>query len=224
MIDKIAIKISYEEILENLKNKAKLIAVSKYQSIDKIKYLVELGQTDFGENYLQELELKATQIANINWHFIGSLQSNKIKHIVKYASTIQSVAKLEHLEKINHWALKLGKTVKIFLQINIDDDPNKSGFKPNELDKVLECINLSAKCNNIKIVGLMCLPSQSKKPENSFQKMENFFKKINLNISNDLQLVELSMGMSADYKIALNHNATMVRVGSSLFGERTYTK
>jgi uncharacterized pyridoxal phosphate-containing UPF0001 family protein len=104
MIENEFIKKAYDEVLGNLPSKTKLLAVSKYQSIEKIKYLASLGQNDFGENYLQELEQKAKELPNLNWHFIGSIQSKKIKHIVKYVSTIQSVEKFEHIEKISKYA------------------------------------------------------------------------------------------------------------------------
>ena len=124
MSDNDFIKQAYEKIQSNLSDKAKLLAVSKYQSIEKIKYLASLGQDNFGENYLQELEQKAIEMPELNWHFIGSIQSKKIKHIVKYANTIQSVEKFEHLEKINKYASQLSKQISVFLQINIDDDVN----------------------------------------------------------------------------------------------------
>lgn len=140
MIDKEFIQSSYTSIIKNIDSKARLLAVSKYQSIEKIEYLASLGQLDFGENYFQELEQKAQQLPDLKWHFIGSLQSRKIKHVVKYVDSIQSVEKIEHLEKINKAAINENKHIDIFLQINIDDDINKSGFKSTQLEDVVEVI------------------------------------------------------------------------------------
>ncbi len=211
---------AYSEVMDNLSDRAELLAVSKYQSIDKIKHLASLGQKNFGENYLQELEPKAVEMPKLNWHFIGSIQSKKIKHIVKYVSTIQSVEKFEHLEKINKQASLLGKQISVFLQINIDDDPNKSGFDSNQLDSVVDCIKKSHELGSIKVIGLMCLPTKSTTPSKSFKKMHEFYVKVNSKLDDTQKLTKLSMGMSGDYIEAINYDSTMVRIGSSLFGER----
>ncbi|MED7819980.1 MULTISPECIES: YggS family pyridoxal phosphate-dependent enzyme [unclassified Francisella] len=220
MLNKEFIKKAFETINQNIANHANLLAVSKYQSLEKISYLASLGQVDFGENYFQELEQKAQQLPDLRWHFIGSLQSRKIKHIVKYVDSIQSVEKIEHLEKINKSACQLKKTVDIFLQINIDDDISKSGFKSSQYKEVIECVERSKDLAGVKIVGLMCIPAKSVSSEGSFKKMKNFFDLVNSKLSQDLVLNRLSMGMSADYELAIQHGSTDVRIGSSLFGER----
>ena len=220
MIDKEFIQNSYTNIIKNIASKAMLLAVSKYQSIENIEYLASLGQLDFGENYFQELEEKARQLPDLKWHFIGSLQSRKIKHIVKYVDSIQSVEKIEHLEKINKAAINENKPIDVSLQINIDDDFNKSGFKSTQLEDVVEAIVKSKKLGNLKVVGLMCIPAKSNSPEKSFVKMKMFFDTINASLADELKLSRLSMGMSADYKLAIQHGSTDVRVGSSLFGIR----
>ncbi|MGQ4003016.1 YggS family pyridoxal phosphate-dependent enzyme [Francisellaceae bacterium CB299] len=220
MSDNDFIKQAYEKIQSNLSDKAKLLAVSKYQSIEKIKYLASLGQDNFGENYLQELEQKAIEMPELNWHFIGSIQSKKIKHIVKYANTIQSVEKFEHLEKINKYASQLSKQISVFLQINIDDDVNKSGFGSNQIDSVVDCVEKSSELESVNVIGLMCLPTKSSTTSKSFDKMQKFYAEVNLMLNGTQKLTELSMGMSGDYLEAINYSSTMVRVGSSLFGER----
>ncbi|MGQ4004551.1 YggS family pyridoxal phosphate-dependent enzyme [Francisellaceae bacterium CB300] len=220
MSDNDFIKQAYEKIQSNLSDKTKLLAVSKYQSIEKIKYLASLGQDNFGENYLQELEQKATEMPELNWHFIGSIQSKKIKHIVKYANTIQSVEKFEHLEKINKYASQLSKQISVFLQINIDDDVNKSGFGSNQIDSVVDCVEKSSELESVNVIGLMCLPTKSSTTSKSFDKMQKFYAEVNLMLNGTQKLTELSMGMSGDYLEAINYSSTMVRVGSSLFGER----
>ena len=220
MSDDDFIKQAYEKIQSNLSDKTKLLAVSKYQSIEKIKHLASLGQDNFGENYLQELEQKATEMPELNWHFIGSIQSKKIKHIVKYANTIQSVEKFEHLEKINKYASQLSKQISVFLQINIDDDVNKSGFGSNQIDSVVDCVEKSSELESVNVIGLMCLPTKSSTTSKSFDKMQKFYAEVNLMLNGTKKLTELSMGMSGDYLEAINYSSTMVRVGSSLFGER----
>jgi len=220
MIDKSAIKKAYSKIVGNLGNKANLIAVSKYQAIEKIQYLASLGQKDFGENYFQELELKVQELPDLNWHFIGALQSRKIKHIVKYVDSIQSVEKYEHIEKISKAAAQQNKNIDVFLQINIDDDPNKSGFKSTQYKDVVECIQHAKGLEGVTVIGLMCIPAKSSTPEKSFEKMKIFFDAVNASIEYELKLSRLSMGMSADYKLAIQHGSTEVRIGSSLFGSR----
>ena len=221
LIDKNNIENSYNSINENLDKKTKLLAVSKYQSIEKIKFLYSLGQKSFGENYLQELEEKAKILPDLDWHFIGKIQSKKIKQIVKYVNTIHSVDKFEQIEKIDFYAQKHNKIINIFLQINIDKDENKSGFLPEQLNDITNYINLH-KFNNVNIVGLMCLPKSSINSENSFIRMKEFFEILNKKLNN--KIMQLSMGMSADYKIAIKYNSTIVRIGSILFGKRSSYK
>jgi hypothetical protein len=220
MLDKDFIKKSFLEIKSNLAKNVTLLAVSKFQSIEKVEYLHSLGQNDFGENYLQELEQKAQVLSHLNWHFIGAIQSRKIKNIVKYASTIQSIESLEQLEKINTHAEKLNKNINIYLQVNIDNDENKSGFSSGDTDKILNCIAKSKNLSNIKIIGLMCLPTKSDNSENSFIKMKSFFDDLNSKLETKYKLTQLSMGMSGDYKTAIKHGSSIVRIGSRLFGER----
>ncbi|APC97661.1 YggS family pyridoxal phosphate-dependent enzyme [Francisella frigiditurris] len=221
MFDSEFIKNAYTEIKNNIPKGVSLLAVSKYQTLEKIEYLHTIGQKDFGENYLQELEQKATALPNLNWHFIGSIQSRKIKNIVKYASTIQSIEKLEQLIKIDSQASKLNKTIEALLQINIDNDPNKSGFKPSDINEIIDCIERSNNMKNLNLTGLMCLPAKADNCGQSFHRMKDLFDTINNRLNTNLKLTKLSMGMSADYKEAIQNGSTMVRIGSSLFGERS---
>ena len=220
MTDNEFIKKAYYEVMSNLSSKAKLLAVSKYQSIEKIMYLGSLGQNDFGENYLQELEQKASKLPNLNWHFIGNLQSKKIKHIIKYVNTIQSVEKFEHIEKINKYANELGKQISVFLQINIDDDVNKSGFGSSQINSVVDCIKKASELESVVVVGLMCLPTKSSAPSKSFEKMQKFYVDVNAMLEDSQKIKKLSMGMSGDYIEAVEFGSTIVRIGSSLFGDR----
>lgn len=219
-MNKVFIKNAYEQIVANIGDKVILLAVSKYQSLDKIKYLSELGQKDFGENYLQELELKAKESPELNWHFIGALQSRKIKKIVELASTIHSVEKKEHLIKINTAAQYQNKKIDVYLQINIDDDPYKSGFGSMQMDDAIECIVLASDFTHVNVIGLMCLPTKSVEPKQSFIKMQQFYDTVNSKLDTSQKLTELSMGMSGDYQEAIECGSTIVRIGSSLFGDR----
>lgn len=224
MFDREFIKNSYIEIQNNIPKEVSLLAVSKYQDLEKIEYLHSLGQKDFGENYLQELEQKAIALPNLNWHFIGSIQSRKIKHIVKYANVIQSVEKLEQLIKIDSEAAKINKVIEIFLQINIDNDPHKSGFKPSDINEIIDCIERSNNMKNLNLTGLMCLPAKADNCGQSFHRMKDLFDTINNRLNTNLKLTKLSMGMSGDYKEAIKNGSTLVRIGSSLFGERSNPK
>lgn len=190
----------------------KVIAVSKTFAIDKIKPLIDHGHTDFGENKVQEAVDKwtETKISNskIKLHLIGKLQTNKVKFAVKLFDFIHSVDNEKLAKKISEEQTKQNKQVKIFIQVNIGDEPQKSGISKNELQNFyLYCQNL-----NLDIAGLMCIPPAEKNSNIYFSEMNLLNKKLNLS--------ELSMGMSADYLEAINNQATYVRIGSDIFGKR----
>ena len=216
----VSLEQSYNGVIKKLDGRAKLLAVSKYQAIDDIKSLSDLGQSDFGENYLQELELKFAEMPHLNWHFIGALQSRKIKGIVKCVDTIHSVASMKHLQKIDVCAQSLNKVVNVLLQVNIDNDPNKSGFVSNDISNILTCIESATNMRGVQVIGLMCLPAKLDSSKDSFVKMQKMFNDINSQLDGHKQLKQLSMGMSGDYLDAIDYGSTMVRIGSSIFGER----
>ena len=194
-------------------NSPKIIAVSKTFKIDKILPLIEFGHKDFGENKVQEAVEKWTEIKNSNLeiklHMIGKLQTNKVKFAVKLFDYIHSVDSEKLAKKIADEQHKVNKKIKIFLQVNIGDENQKSGINKNEVSKLVSY------CREIKLdlIGLMCIPPLNTDPEVHFEEM----KKLN----NALGFTELSMGMSSDYLIAAKHLATYVRVGSSIFGQRS---
>ena len=194
-------------------NSPKIIAVSKTFKIDKILPLIECGHKDFGENKVQEAVEKWTEIKNSNLeiklHMIGKLQTNKVKFAVKLFDYIHSVDSEKLAKKIADEQHKVNKKIKIFLQVNIGDENQKSGINKNEVSKLVSY------CREIKLdlIGLMCIPPLNTDPEVHFEEM----KKLN----NALGFTELSMGMSSDYLIAAKHLATYLRVGSSIFGQRT---
>ena len=194
-------------------NSPKIIAVSKTFKIDKILPLIECGHKDFGENKVQEAVEKWTEIKNSNLeiklHMIGKLQTNKVKFAVKLFDYIHSVDSEKLAKKIADEQHKVNKKIKIFLQVNIGDENQKSGINKNEVSKLVSY------CREIKLdlIGLMCIPPVNIDPEVHFEEM----KKLN----NALGFTELSMGMSSDYLIAAKHLATYLRVGSCIFGQRT---
>ena len=201
--------------LDNLKiNKSpKIIAVSKTFSIDKINPLIEYGHLDFGENKVQEAIDKWSNVKlknkDINLHLIGSLQTNKVKFAVKLFDYIHSVDSEKLAKKIFDEQEKQSKKVKIFIQVNIGDEEQKSGVDKSSLP------NLYSYCKklNLDVIGLMCIPPQDKLAEYYFKELNNLNKKLGLN--------ELSMGMSADFLDAVKNSATYLRLGSNIFGKRS---
>ena len=191
----------------------KIIAVSKTFKLEKILPLIEYGHEDFGENKVQEAIEKWTNIKEINkniqLHLIGKLQTNKVKYAVKLFDYIHSVDSEKLAKKISEEQIKLNKSIKIFIQINIGAEDQKSGINKNEIDKLVNfCKNLE-----LDVIGLMCIPPFDTYPDQYFQEMSNLNKKFNFN--------ELSMGMSSDYLKAMKNNATYLRIGSSIFGQRS---
>ena len=204
------IKINLDEL--NIHNYPKIIAVSKTFKIDKILPLINHGHIDFGENKVQEAIEKWTEIKKINLkiklHMIGKLQTNKVKFAVKLFDYIHSVDSEKMAKKILEEQLKINKRVKIFLQVNIGDEDQKSGIKKNDIDKLISyCREI-----NIDLIGLMCIPPVNVDPEYYFREMDQ------LNKNYDFK--ELSMGMSSDYIKAAKNLSTYVRIGSSIFGLR----
>ena len=190
----------------------KIIAVSKTFKLKNILPLIEYGHEDFGENKVQEAIDKWTEIKetkkNINLHLIGKLQSNKVKFAVKLFDYIHSVDSEKLAKKISDEQNKLNKRIKIFIQVNIGEEDQKSGINKNELN------NLVIYCKNIglDVVGLMCIPPINSDPNDHFKEMSV--------LNKDYNFKELSMGMSSDYLKAIKNNATYLRIGSNIFGER----
>ena len=205
-------KIEFEQSILNYKNLPKIIAVSKTFKIDKILPLIEHGHLDYGENKVQEAVDKWTEIKekkpNIQLHMIGGLQTNKVKFAVKLFDYIHSVDSEKLAKKIADEQLKIHKKIKIFIQVNIGDENQKSGINKNEINNLLSyCIKL-----DLIVVGFMCIPPAKINTEIYFKEMNKLNKTYNF--------TELSMGMSSDYLEAVQSNATYLRIGSSIFGQR----
>lgn len=203
--------------------RVRILAISKKQSVDKIIKLYSAGQTSFGENYAQEALEKISQIQlPIQWHFVGHLQSNKVKDVVGKFKLIHSVDTIKLAEAINRRASDLNILQNILLEINIGNETTKSGFPPEEL--LAQWSKLQV-LNNISIHGLMCLPPvdvTQTETEKFFERTENLRQQLkDLNTNSIHPLLELSMGTSGDYIIALKKKSTLLRLGTILFGERT---
>ena len=216
-------KEAYKQLNEQLRlSEVTLVAVSKTKPVEDILELYELGHRDFGENYVQELVDKAGQLPkDIRWHFIGHLQTNKVKFIVPFIYLIHGVDSLKLLKEINKQAEKSNRVVDCLLQVHIAQEETKFGFDENELNDLFN--NLSGyQLNNMKIKGLMGMASMTDDTaqiRTEFLQLKNLFKQLQT-LNPELQT--LSMGMSSDYKIALEEGSNMVRIGSLLFGERNY--
>ena len=205
-------KIEFEQSILNYKNLPKIIAVSKTFKIDKILPLIEHGHLDYGENKVQEAIDKWTEIKekkpDIQLHMIGGLQTNKVKFAVKLFDYIHSVDSEKLARKIADEQLKIHRKIKIFIQVNIGDENQKSGINKNELNKLVSyCKKL-----DLNVIGFMCIPPAKTNPTIYFNEMNKLKKKYNF--------TELSMGMSSDYLEAAKNNATYLRIGSSIFGRR----
>ena len=196
----------------HIDNEPKIVAVSKTFKIDKILPLIEYGHLDYGENKVQEAVEKWTDIKKKNpqlkLHMIGKLQTNKVKLAVQIFDYIHSVDSEKLAKKISDEQNKIKKKIKIFLQVNIGNESQKSGINKTE---VKQLVNYSKEIG-LDVIGLMCIPPLNIDPDNYFEQMNK--------INSDLGFTELSMGMSSDFLVAVKHLSTYVRIGSSIFGQR----
>ena len=197
----------------NIDNNPNIIAVSKTFKIDKILPLIEYGHSDYGENKVQEALEKWTEVkkknSEIRLHMIGKLQTNKVKFAVQIFDYIHSVDSEKLAKKIVDEQKKINKKIKVFLQVNIGDENQKSGINKNQVDQLVSF----SKEIGLNVIGLMCIPPANIDPESYFIEMNK--------LNKDLGFAELSMGMSSDYLLAAKNFSTYVRVGSSIFGQRS---
>ena len=210
----------YEDIINSIKSKLenknkkipKVIAVSKTFKLEKILPLINYGHLDYGENKVQEALEKWSEIkekkTNLRLHLIGKLQTNKVKHALKIFDFIHSVDNKKLAKKIADEQLKQNKKIKIFIQLNIGGENQKSGVSQ---DSLFELYNYCKELN-LNVIGLMCIPPLGEESENYFKEMKV--------LNNKLNLSDLSMGMSSDYLKAVENSATYLRIGSNIFGSR----
>jgi len=219
------IKNNINNLRQSIPPNCRLIAVSKTNPIEKIKEAYDAGQRAFGENRVQELTPKFEALPkDIEWHMIGHMQSNKVKHIAPFIYLIHSVDSYNLLEEINKQGTKVKRTISCLLQIHIAEEESKFGFSEQEAFDLLHSANIK-NLDHVTIVGLMGMATftdDKNQVRKEFKGLKTFFEKLkSSNLPSNVLMKELSMGMSGDYQIALEEGSTMVRVGSAIFGERS---
>ena len=215
-----------KQVLANLPEGVKLVAVSKFHPVEMLREAYDAGQRIFGENHEQELRQKVEALPkDIEWHFIGHLQTNKVKYIVPYISMVESVDSMKLLKEINKQALKNGRVVRVLLELHIAEEETKYGLTLDACRELLasgEWRDLT----NVKICGLMMMASYVDDAEQIKKEMltaADFFDEVKARyFADDDDFCERSWGMSHDYRIAVGCRSTMVRVGTTIFGERVY--
>lgn len=199
-------------------DRLRLLAVSKVHSIDKIRDLYAVGHNYFGENYVQELAEKAEACADLplRWSFIGHLQSNKIKTLVRYASDIQTLASMKHAHLIEKAAITYSKTpFPVYVACNPEDEPGKNGLSCHDVLPFVA--SLKTQCPHLRLMGLMSIPPR--KYQDSLQEVPELYRALR-KLANQVGEGRLSLGMSGDLKIAIKAGSNLVRIGSSIFGTR----
>jgi pyridoxal phosphate enzyme (YggS family) len=213
----------YREILSGLDRSVCLVAVSKTKPEADIQALYELGQRDFGENYVQELVDKAAHLpTDIRWHFIGHLQSNKVKYIAPFVHLIHGVDSGKLLLEIDKQGRKSGRVLSVLLQMHIAQEETKFGLDESELDQLLEQIRTSP-LTHVQVLGLMGMASFSSDADQvrtEFKYLKQQFDRVSALAIPGVSMQWLSMGMSGDYALALAQGSNMIRIGSLLFGSR----
>lgn len=219
-------KEKYTEIVEELKAKnVLLVAVSKTKSVEAIKELYDLGQRDFGENYVQELAGKQAQLPqDIRWHFIGHLQTNKVRYVASFVELIHGVDSVKLLKEINKQGAKNNRVLQVLFQIHIAKEETKFGLDEKELEEILNTyLSELPELKNVQVKGLMGMASFTENKEQvrkEFRFLKTLFDKYSQPQTTNIQLQTLSMGMSGDYKLAVEEGSNLVRIGSLIFGER----
>jgi pyridoxal phosphate enzyme (YggS family) len=214
----------YQSLLQYCEQrKVKLVAVSKTKPVEDIMTLYQLGQRDFGENYVQELVAKQPQLpSDIRWHFIGHLQSNKVKYIAPFVYLVHGVDSLKLLKEIDKQAQKNNRTIGCLLQMHIAKEETKFGLNEKELKDILFSADLST-LQHIRVNGLMGMASFSDNTalvRSEFEMLLHVFKQYQSHTTPNCRFETLSMGMSGDFEMAVDCGSNMVRIGSLLFGQR----
>ena len=209
-------------IRNQLPSGVKLVAVSKFHPLEAIEEAVTAGQTVFGENRPQELEKKAQALQGrgVEWHFIGHLQTNKLKMVLPYASLVQSVDSLHLLEAINDWGKKNGKVISVLLELHIAAEETKQGFYEEE---ILDILFRAGSFANLRFCGLMGMATNTDAEDDiraDFGRIKAFKDYLTDLFPELSDFRELSIGMSGDWRIALDYGATIVRIGTAIFGPR----
>jgi hypothetical protein len=212
------------EVKRSIPNHVLLVAVSKTKPVETIKETYDCGQRHFGENKVQEMVDKYHELPkDIQWHLIGHLQTNKVKYIAPFVSLVHSIDSLKLLLEVDKQAKKQNRVIKCLLQFHIAEEETKFGFSEAEAEELLNS-NLFKTTTNVKIVGVMGMASFTEDQDqirSEFIHLRDIFTRLkNKHFENNPDFREISMGMSGDFQIAIEEGSTMVRVGSSIFGER----
>lgn len=220
-----------QEVRRELPEGVTLCAVSKYHPIEAVKEAYEAGQRIFGESREQELRLKWEALPkDIEWHFIGHLQTNKVKYIAPFVSLIQSVDSERLLDEIQKQAAKNSRVIDVLLEVHIAKEESKSGFNPDELTDLLASVNIGQRWPNVNLKGIMAMATftdDENQIRNEFRRLMTCYRQLldgplaQQGITAE-QFAIRSFGMSEDYKIAVAEGSNMVRIGSHIFGEREY--
>ena len=215
-----------EKIRAELPEGVKLIAVSKLKPVEDIQEAYNAGQRAFGENYATELRDKHPLLpADIEWHFIGHLQGKQLKYYIPFVSMIHGVDSIEHLEEVEKAAAKVGRTVDVLLQVHVAQEETKFGFAPEELDNFqLSIVNFQF----VRVCGVMGMASHTEDESRvraDFRAIRTIFDRLKAGpFAGHPEFKEISMGMSHDWRIAVEEGSTMIRLGTSIFGARDYSR
>lgn len=217
----------YDEIRASLPAGVRLVAVSKFKPAEDIAALYQLGQRVFGENHAQEMKAKHEELPkDIEWHFIGHLQTNKIKYIAPYVALIHSIDSFALLKEVNKHAAKNGRVIPCLLQFHIAEEETKFGFSWNECEEMLQNPDFQ-ELKNIEIRGVMGMASftdNQDRVRKEFHHLHEIFDMLKTRFfSQNIDFKELSMGMTEDYPVAVSEGSTLVRIGSAIFGPRDYS-
>lgn len=221
------VKENLEQIVRTLKPGVRLVAVSKFHPAEMVQEAYDAGQRMFGESHVQELVAKhETLPRDIEWHFIGHLQTNKVKYIAPFITLIHSADSLKLLREIDKQAARCGRVIDVLLQLHVAAEETKFGFSPDEALALAESGELHSLAH-VRVVGIMAMATNTDDESRivaDFETARNVFDTLRQGpFATHPEFCELSMGMSGDYMLAQQHGSTMVRVGSSIFGERIYS-
>jgi pyridoxal phosphate enzyme (YggS family) len=222
-INKMSIQDNLLKIKSQLPENVTLVAVSKTKPVEDLMEAYHAGQRIFGENKIQEMTEKWQQMPkDVEWHMIGHVQSNKVKYMVPYVKLIHGVDSLKLLKEVNRQAIRWRKSINCLLQIHIAEEETKFGLDEKELEELLNSDEFK-EMKNINVIGLMGMATFTDNEEQikkEFQYLKTIFDKVSKLNTTNCQLNTLSMGMSGDYQLAIEYGSTMVRIGSSIFGNR----
>lgn len=202
-----------------------LVAVTKLHSADEINEAIDCGITDIGENKVQEIMDKYEHVKPVRWHLIGHLQTNKVKYIIDKVSMIHSVDSLKLAEEIDKRAKQHDLTMDILIQVNSAEEESKFGIRVEETEQMIQ--DILEHCENVRVRGLMCIAPFEENPQDArvyFAQVKQLYDKYGKIIHPRLDFKYLSMGMSNDFQVAIEEGSNLIRVGTSIFGARDYTR